>query len=169
MNHEPPLYLLPHSLFYLKQLYNCRIVFLHKRNCMHYATYSKTYDLMSNKWYAFACDYACTCMYHVGICNDLVYVRRTIHVPCPTWSRMNLVISKAHFSKLLEQFYSMLLLHNTTVVRTSAIPLFSLWNECCSLSQIQNSSQQEKNEKWLSRAVTKEYSRWRICSQSIAI
>ena len=71
-------------------------------------------------------DYARARTYYMDIRNDLVYICRAL----PREVHDFFFFSKAHFSKHLEWFCSMLLLYTATMVWTSVMPHFLFWNEC---------------------------------------
>ena len=91
--------------------------------------YAKTYNLMAKwKWFAPTYDCAHACMYYASTHKNIVYVHITIGVQCPGQNGF-FSFSKAGFSKRLERFCFMLLLHTATMVETSRMPCFLFWNE----------------------------------------
>ena len=130
------------------------------------SVYAKTYNLMAKqKWCAPTYDCACVCMYYTSTHNNIVYVRITIHVPCPTQDN-----GFFSFSKCLKRFCSTLLLHTATMVETSRMPHFSFWNESYRFAPNSKFHSATKDREMDERVELswRKYSRRRIWSQNIA-
>ena len=134
--------------------------------------YAKTYNLMAKqKWCVPTRDCIHTCMYYTSSRNNIAYVHITISVPRPTQNRMDVSrFSKARFSKHLERFCSMLLLHTATMVQTSRMPHFSFWNESYRFapnSKFHSATKDREMNEQVELSQRK-YSRRGVCSQYIA-
>ena len=82
------------------------------------------------------------CIYYVSTCNNVVYVRISIRVLCPTHDNQFFMLLKAHFSKWLD--YSVLF-HATAIHCHLRIKRLNVTN----LPQIQRSHQLYAAENWI--------------------
>ena len=100
------------------------------------------------KWYLPVYDYACACIYYVGIRNNRVYVRISIHVLHPTQDRMNFSRFKGSFLKAPRAVvprYSVHAIHYHYGKDIEDVSFFVL-ERVTDLSRIQSSIQPERGQ-----------------------
>ena len=111
-------------------------------------------------------------MYYAGTCNNLVYVRISIHACTAPYPGQNgfFSFSKAHFSKRLERFCSTILLYTATMVKTSRMPCFSFWNDCYRFAPNSKFHSSRKDQEMDERVELsqRKYSRQRVGSCNLA-